>query len=65
MCRYLLSQFLSPITNKGQDQWGGSVENRAWLLVEIVKGVRASVGKQFAVAVKINSADFQRGGQFG
>ncbi|WP_217473928.1 NADH:flavin oxidoreductase/NADH oxidase family protein [Stutzerimonas stutzeri] len=59
---YLLSQFLSPITNKRQDQWGGSVENRARLLVEIVKGVRASVGKQFAVAVKINSADFQRGG---
>jgi len=59
---YLLSQYLSPITNKRQDQWGGSVENRARLLVEIVKGVRASVGKQFAVAVKINSADFQRGG---
>lgn len=59
---YLLSQFLSPITNKRQDQWGGSVENRARLLVEIVKGVRASVGRQFAVAVKINSADFQRGG---
>lgn len=59
---YLLSQFLSPITNKRQDQWGGSIENRARLLVEIVKGVRASVGKQFAVAVKINSADFQRGG---
>lgn len=59
---YLLSQFLSPITNKRQDQWGGSVENRARLLVEIVKGVRAKVGKQFAVAVKINSADFQRGG---
>lgn len=59
---YLLSQFLSPITNKRQDQWGGSVENRARLLVEIVKGVRTSVGKQFAVAVKINSADFQRGG---
>lgn len=59
---YLLSQFLSPITNKRRDQWGGSVENRARLLVEIVKGVRAKVRQQFAVAVKINSADFQRGG---
>lgn len=59
---YLLSQFLSPITNKRKDQWGGSIENRARLLVEIVKGVRARVGKHFAVSVKINSADFQRGG---
>lgn len=59
---YLLSQFLSPITNKRKDQWGGSIENRARLLVDVVKGIRAAVGRQFAVAVKINSADFQRGG---
>jgi 2,4-dienoyl-CoA reductase-like NADH-dependent reductase (Old Yellow Enzyme family) len=59
---YLLSQFLSPITNKRQDQWGGSIGNRARLLVDIVKGVRAKVGAKFAVAVKLNSADFQRGG---
>ncbi|MCQ8896480.1 NADH:flavin oxidoreductase/NADH oxidase family protein [Limnobacter humi] len=59
---YLLSQFLSPITNKRTDQWGGSIENRARLLLDVVKGVRSRVGKQFAVSVKINSADFQRGG---
>ncbi|HEY1057694.1 MAG TPA: NADH:flavin oxidoreductase/NADH oxidase family protein [Limnobacter sp.] len=59
---YLLSQFLSPITNKRADQWGGSIENRARLLTEVVKGVRSQVGKQFSVSVKINSADFQRGG---
>lgn len=59
---YLLSQFLSPITNKRTDKWGGTIENRARLLIDIVKGVRASVGKEFAVSVKINSADFQRGG---
>lgn len=59
---YLLSQFLSPISNKRTDEWGGSIENRARLLVEIAKGIRAAVGKQFAVSVKINSADFQRGG---
>jgi 2,4-dienoyl-CoA reductase-like NADH-dependent reductase (Old Yellow Enzyme family) len=58
---YLLSQFLSPITNK-RDRWGGSLENRARLLIDIVKGVRAAVGSTFAVAVKLNSADFQRGG---
>lgn len=59
---YLLSQFLSPLTNQRTDAWGGSLENRARLLVEIVKGVRAVVSPGFAVAVKINSADFQRGG---
>ena len=59
---YLLSQFLSPITNQRQDAWGGSIENRARLLVDIVKGVRGVVAPKFAVAVKLNSADFQRGG---
>eukprot|EP01133_Synstelium_polycarpum_P021689 gene21689-26059_t len=59
---YLLSQFLSPLTNKRTDRWGGSLENRARLLVDIVKAVRQAVGKGFAVAVKLNSADFQKGG---
>ena len=59
---YLLSQFLSPLTNQRNDQWGGSLENRARLLLEIVKAVRAVVSPGFAVAVKLNSADFQRGG---
>lgn len=59
---YLLSQFLSPISNKRTDEWGGPIENRARLLVDVVKGIRAAVGQQFSVSVKINSADFQRGG---
>lgn len=59
---YLVSQFLSPLSNQRQDQWGGSLENRARILLEIVKAVRAVVSDQFAVAVKLNSADFQRGG---
>ncbi|MDN2710235.1 NADH:flavin oxidoreductase/NADH oxidase family protein [Janthinobacterium sp. SUN118] len=59
---YLISQFLSPITNKRTDRWGGSLENRARLLVDIVQEVRQAVGKGFAVAVKLNSADFQKGG---
>ncbi|RIA31718.1 2,4-dienoyl-CoA reductase-like NADH-dependent reductase (Old Yellow Enzyme family) [Ectopseudomonas oleovorans] len=59
---YLLSQFLSPLSNQRSDQWGGSLENRARLLLEIVKAVRAVVAPDFAVAVKLNSADFQRGG---
>ncbi len=59
---YLVSQFLSPLSNQRTDQWGGSLENRARLLVEIVRGIRAAVAPGFAVAVKLNSADFQRGG---
>jgi 2,4-dienoyl-CoA reductase-like NADH-dependent reductase (Old Yellow Enzyme family) len=59
---YLLSQFLSPLSNHRQDQWGGCLENRARLLLDIVRGVRAAVAPGFAVAVKLNSADFQRGG---
>jgi 2,4-dienoyl-CoA reductase-like NADH-dependent reductase (Old Yellow Enzyme family) len=59
---YLLSQFLSPLANRRTDQWGGSLENRARLLLDIVRGVRAAVAPRFAVAVKLNSADFQRGG---
>ncbi|MDT9697959.1 NADH:flavin oxidoreductase/NADH oxidase family protein [Streptomyces sp. P17] len=59
---YLLSQFLSPLVNKRTDQWGGSLENRARLLLDVVRAVRAAVSPSFAVAVKLNSADFQRGG---
>lgn len=59
---YLLSQFLSPLSNQRTDQWGGSLDNRARLLLETVKAVRAVVAPTFAVAVKLNSADFQRGG---
>ncbi|MDP3816350.1 NADH:flavin oxidoreductase/NADH oxidase family protein [Pseudomonas sp.] len=59
---YLLSQFLSPLSNQRSDQWGGALDNRARLLLEIVRAVRAVVSPQFCVAVKLNSADFQRGG---
>ncbi|MFF1560536.1 2,4-dienoyl-CoA reductase [Streptomyces sp. NPDC058279] len=59
---YLLSQFLSPRVNRRGDRWGGGLENRARLLIEIVKSVRARVSEDFAVGVKINTADFQRGG---
>lgn len=59
---YLMSQFLSPLTNQRTDQWGGSLENRARLLLDVVKGVRAAVGPAFPVSVKLNSSDFQKGG---
>ncbi|MGW8683498.1 NADH:flavin oxidoreductase/NADH oxidase family protein [Streptomyces sp. NPDC055817] len=59
---YLLSQFLSPLVNKRTDQWGGSLENRARMLLDVVRAVHDAVSPSFAVAVKLNSADFQRGG---
>jgi 2,4-dienoyl-CoA reductase-like NADH-dependent reductase (Old Yellow Enzyme family) len=59
---YLLSQFLSPLANNRTDEWGGSLTNRARLLLETVSAIRSVVSPGFAVAVKLNSADFQRGG---
>ncbi|WNC72052.1 NADH:flavin oxidoreductase/NADH oxidase family protein [Thalassotalea psychrophila] len=59
---YLISQFLSPKTNQRTDQWGGSLENRARFARSIVQAVRKAVGDDFPVAVKLNSADFQKGG---
>lgn len=59
---YLLSQFLSPLTNLRDDEWGGSLANRARLLATIISKVQAEVAPEFTIAVKINSADFQRGG---
>ena len=59
---YLLSQFLSPRSNLRTDEWGGPLNNRARLLLEIVRACKAEAGPGFAVAVKLNSADFQKGG---
>lgn len=59
---YLLSQFLSPRANLRTDQWGGSLENRARMLLAVVARVRAGVGPAFPIGVKLNSADFQKGG---
>src|SRR6202035_5679313 len=59
---YLLSQFLSPLVNQRSDEWGGRLENRARLLLDVVRAIRMVVSSSFAVAVKLNSADFQRGG---
>jgi 2,4-dienoyl-CoA reductase-like NADH-dependent reductase (Old Yellow Enzyme family) len=59
---YLISQFLSPLTNTRDDAWGGPIENRARFLLDVVRAIRGAVKKTTAVAVKLNSADFQRGG---
>ena len=59
---YLISQFLSPMTNRRADEWGGSLENRARFLRTIVAATRAKTGRDFAISVKLNSSDFQKGG---
>jgi 2,4-dienoyl-CoA reductase-like NADH-dependent reductase (Old Yellow Enzyme family) len=59
---YLISQFLSPLINHRDDQWGGSLENRARLARRIIRSVREAVGSEFPVSAKLNSADFQKGG---
>lgn len=59
---YLVSQFLSPLANRREDEWGGDPERRRRFLVEIVRAMRAAVGPNFPIGVKLNSADFQRGG---
>jgi 2,4-dienoyl-CoA reductase-like NADH-dependent reductase (Old Yellow Enzyme family) len=59
---YLISQFLSPLVNRRTDEWGGPLENRARLLIDVVRAIRMTVSSSFTVAVKLNSADFQRGG---
>lgn len=59
---YLLSSFLSPRANLRDDAWGGSLEARARVLLESVRATRAAVGGDFPLSVKINAADFLRGG---
>ena len=55
---YLLNQFLSPAYNRRQDEYGGSVSNRARILLDILRGVREAVGKDFPILVKMNCQDF-------
>ena len=59
---YLVSQFLSPKHNHRTDQWGGSLENRMRFLLECFKEIRKQTSPGFIVGVKLNSADFQKGG---
>lgn len=59
---YLVSQFLSPHHNQRTDQWGGSLENRMRFVIEVYSEIRRQVGAEFPVSIKLNSADFQRGG---
>lgn len=59
---YLVSQFLSPRHNQRTDQWGGTIENRMRFASYVYQAMRKEVGNQFPVSIKLNSADFQKGG---
>ncbi|KAL9610637.1 MAG: hypothetical protein Q9167_004679 [Letrouitia subvulpina] len=59
---YLLSQFLSSTTNKRIDKYGGPLENRARIIVEIAKSIRSRLPSSFILAIKINSVEFQKEG---
>jgi 2,4-dienoyl-CoA reductase-like NADH-dependent reductase (Old Yellow Enzyme family) len=59
---YLIAQFLSPLANRRTDEWGGDPQRRMRFVLEVVRRIRARVSPGFAVGIKLNSADFQRGG---
>lgn len=59
---YLIHQFLSPITNQRTDRYGGSKENRARFLLEIVGGMRAAIGENIPIAVRFSATDYRDDG---
>ncbi|MEH6345691.1 MAG: NADH:flavin oxidoreductase/NADH oxidase family protein [Bermanella sp.] len=59
---YLVNQFLSGRHNQRKDKWGGSLENRMRFVLEIYHAIRKQVGVDFPVGIKLNSADFMKGG---
>lgn len=59
---YLIHQFLSPISNQRQDEYGGSLENRARLLTEITKAVRESIGESALLLIRFSGTDFVENG---
>ena len=59
---YLVHQFLSPLSNRRDDRWGGSLENRARLLLEVVRAVRAEIGERMPLFVRFSATDWAPGG---
>ncbi len=57
-----MSQFLSPFFNNREDEYGGAIENRARIVLEILRAMRRVVGPDFPVLIKLNSEDFLSGG---
>ncbi|KAF2087386.1 FMN-linked oxidoreductase [Saccharata proteae CBS 121410] len=59
---YLLAQFLSPTTNKRTDKYGGSLENRARLVIEVGQAIKKRTSKTFSLSIKLNSVEWQDAG---
>lgn len=59
---YLVSQFLSSRHNLREDAWGGSLHNRMRFAIEVFTSMRRAVGAEYPIGIKLNSADFQKGG---
>jgi 2,4-dienoyl-CoA reductase-like NADH-dependent reductase (Old Yellow Enzyme family) len=59
---YLLSQFLSPAINQRTDEYGGSLENRARIILEVLRNIRQVVSRNYPILIKINSEDFLENG---
>lgn len=59
---YLINQFLSPLTNRRTDRYGGDIKNRVRFLLEVYEAVRGTTGDEYPVMIKLNGADFQEGG---
>ena len=59
---YLLNQFFSPLTNKRSDEYGGNVKKRIKIHLEIIQAVRAAVGKEFPILLRLGASDFTAGG---
>jgi len=59
---YLLSQFLSPVFNRRQDEYGGDIHNRSRILIEVYQAVREAVGEDYPVLIKLNCKDFVENG---
>ena len=59
---FLLSQFLSPLFNQRTDRYGGSIESRCQILLDVVQRIRTETGERFAIGIKINATDQLEGG---
>ncbi|MBF0398523.1 MAG: FAD-dependent oxidoreductase, partial [Desulfobacterales bacterium] len=60
---YLISEFMSPLTNQRKDEYGGSFENRIRFGLEIMQAIKKSTGDDFPLIVRMNGNDFMQGGQ--
>ncbi|MBC2724199.1 NADH:flavin oxidoreductase [Desulfosporosinus sp.] len=59
---YLLHQFFSPLTNKRSDDYGGNIHNRIRLHLQVIEAIRASVGNDFPLLLRLGASDFREGG---